>query len=53
MFVCSPVNQSPAQSARSSVYPTLEPSGGGNSNPFGDDDEENDTAIKPTSTNNR
>ena len=51
-FVCSPVNQSPVQNARSTVYPTLDTSTASNANPFDEDDEDNDTSLKEKSTNN-
>ncbi|CAF0885043.1 unnamed protein product [Rotaria sp. Silwood1] len=47
------VNQSPAQKARSPVYPTLDTTTTSNSNPFDDDEDDNDTSIKEKSTNKR
>ncbi|CAF3552009.1 unnamed protein product [Rotaria socialis] len=47
-----PVNQSPVQNARSTVYPTLDTSTASNANPFDEDDEDNDAPLKEKSTNN-
>ncbi|CAF3952327.1 unnamed protein product [Rotaria sordida] len=47
------INQSPAHSARSSVYPTLDTTATSYSNPFEDDEDDNDISLKEKSTTNR